>query len=219
MRRKSVIGAAGLVALLGAATALLTACGSGISEADYDAVKQKLGASEQEAAAAKQQVASLQEQLKPAAAREPKRLEAKLTIEMNEGSNEMFFTTPEGAKGGPFRLPSGKTVGFHFVNKGKDKHEFFFGRTLKTVDGKADGYEVNLFEKVTGDVFVYANGKMVEIGGAEFEEVEVEPGAEVWIRAKFPTELKGEWQIGCFVQEPDKKGHYEQGMKATLIID
>lgn len=217
MRRRG-IQITGFVALVGAATALLTACGSGISEADYNAVKQQLGTAQQETTAAKQQVASLQEQLKPAAAREPKRLQSKITIEMNEGASDMFFSA-EGAKGGPFRLPTGKTVGIHFVNKGKEKHEFFFGRTPKTVDGKVDGYEVNLFEKVTGDIFVYANGKMVEIGGAEFEEVEVEPGAEVWIRASFPADLKGEWQIGCFVQEPDKKGHYDQGMKAALILE
>ena len=218
MKRNTVHKVIGFIGLTSATAALFVGCASGVSKADYEAVQQQLSAKDQEVTAAKQQVASLQEQVKPALAREPKRLESKMTIEMNEGASDMYFTSA-GAKGGPFRLPSGKTVGIHFVNTGKEKHEFFFGRTVKTVDGKVDGYETNLFEKVTGDVFVYANGKMVEIGGAEFEEIEVEPGAEVWIRANFPAELKGEWQIGCFVQEPDKKGHYDQGMKAAFIIE
>ncbi len=98
-------------------------------------------------------------------------------------------------------------------------HEFMFGRALETVEGKTDGYEVNLFEKVSADLFVYASGKMVEVGGANFEEIEVEPGAEVWMRMTFPPEMKGEWEIGCFVQEPNAKGHYDQGMKAKLIIE
>lgn len=218
MQRNTILRVIGSVGLMSVNVALLVGCASGVSQADYDAVQQQLSAKDQEVVAAKQQVASLQEQVKPIVAREPKRLESKITIEMNEGPSDMYFSAA-GAKGGPFRLPAGKTVGIHFVNTGKEKHEFFFGRTVKTVDGKVDGYETNLFEKVTGDVFVYANGKMVEIGGAEFEEIEVEPGAEVWIRANFPADLKGEWQIGCFVQEPDKKGHYDQGMKAAFIIE
>jgi uncharacterized cupredoxin-like copper-binding protein len=217
------IKVAALLGLVGVVLALLSACGGAASQQDYDAVKQQLAAKEQEAAAAKQQVTALQKQIEPAAPREPKRLEAKITIDMGEtGKDQMWFATPQGAKGGPFRLPAGKTVGIHFVNKGEKKHEFLFGRTvLKTPQGQLDGYQVNLFEKVAADLFVYyyPSGKMVEIGGAKFEEIEVEPGAEVWIRVNFPAELKGEWEIGCFVEEPGEKGHYDQGMKAKLIVE
>lgn len=211
--------AAVLTVIFGSALALLSACSSGVPQADYDAAKQQLTVKEQEVAAAKQEVASLTAQLKPAAAREPKRLEAKITVEMDEATGAMYFATPGGAQGGPFTLPAGKTVGIHFVNNGEKLHEFMFGRAVQTVDGKVDGYETNLFEKVAADVFIYANGKMVEIGGAEFEEIEVEPGAEVWMRMNFPVDLKGEWELGCFVQEPNEKGHYAQGMKAKFIIE
>ncbi|MEK7873548.1 MAG: hypothetical protein AAB502_06805, partial [Chloroflexota bacterium] len=166
---------AGVLTVLGMSMALLTAC-SGVSQADYDAAKQQLGAKEQELTAAKQQVTSLQQQAKPAAPREPKRLEAKITIVMGETKpSAMWFATAEGQQGGPFRLPAGKTVGLHFVNKGEKLHEFIIGRQVQLQAGKADGYQTNLFEKVAADVFVYQAGKMVEIGGAAFEELELDP--------------------------------------------
>jgi uncharacterized cupredoxin-like copper-binding protein len=253
MKGRTGLKVAALLGLLGALV-LLSACGGGVSQSEFDAVNQQVAAKEQELAKAKQdlqaaqgggqqaatlqqqltakekelataqqQLTVLQQQLKPAAPREPKRLEQKITIDMGETTDGMFFATPEGQKGGPFTLPAGKTVGIRFVNNGKKLHEFLFGRTvLKTAEGKLDGYQVNLFENVAADLFVYypVSGKMamVEIGGAAFEEIEVEPGTEVWMRMNFPAELKGEWEIACFVQEPGEKGHYEQGMKAKLII-
>jgi len=222
MKQRPGVRVVGFVGLIGIGLALVTACSSAAPQApqgDNDAVNQQLKAKEQEVAAVKKELVSLQEKLKPAAPREPKRLEAKQTLDMGETPTAMFFTTPEGVKGGPFKLPAGKTVGMRFVNKGEKLHEFIIGRTPETVEGKFDGYKVNLFEKVSADLFVYASGKMVEIGGANFEEIEVEPGAEVWIRMTIPAELKGEWEIGCFVQEPNAKGHYDQGMHAKLIID
>jgi uncharacterized cupredoxin-like copper-binding protein len=53
----------------------------------------------------------------------------------------------------------------------------------------------------------------MEIGGATFEEIEVEPGGEVWLRAVFPTRLKGKWEVGCLLE-----GHREAGMHASLLI-
>jgi uncharacterized cupredoxin-like copper-binding protein len=45
--------------------------------------------------------------------------------------------------------------------------------------------------------------------------MEVESGVrDVWIRMNIPADLKGEWELGCFVE-----GHYEQGMHAKLIIE
>ncbi|MFN3974473.1 MAG: hypothetical protein ACK4K2_04235 [Dehalococcoidia bacterium] len=224
MKLGNLITAVAATTLLGSVLVLLTACSGGVSRAEFDALKQQLAAKEQEVATAKQQLASLQQTTVPTP-REPKRLEAKITIVMGEekGKEEMFFATPEGVKGGPFRLPAGKTVGIHFVNKGEVTHEFMIGRTLKLERGEAHGYEVSLLEKVAADLFAYypVSGKMrmVEVGGAEFEEVELEPGAEVWLRIKIPEELKGEWEVGCFIKEPDKKSHYEQGMKAKLIVE
>ena len=147
----------------------------------------------------------------PAAAREPGRLEAKVTVEMGD----FVFATGQGVKGGPFRVPSGKLVGIRMVNKDEVEHEILFGRDVESKDGLPVGYKVSLFEKVPADVFVYPSGKKVEVGTeGELEEIELEPGAEVWIRANFPAEMKGEWEIGCLLP-----GHYERGMKAKLIIE
>lgn len=146
-----------------------------------------------------------------AAPREPKKLEAKTTIAMNE----MFFADEHGMKGGPFRVPAGKTVGIHIVNKGQIEHEIMFGRKTTGHEGEDHGYGVSLFENVPADVFIYPSGKKVEVEteGA-LEEIELEPGADVWLRVKFPENLKGTWEIGCFVP-----GHYEAGMKALFIIE
>jgi uncharacterized cupredoxin-like copper-binding protein len=147
----------------------------------------------------------------PAASREPGRLEAKVTIEMGD----FVFATDQGVAGGPFRVPAGKTVGIRVVNKDEMEHEILFGREVESKDGLPVGYKVPLFEEVSADVFVYPSGKKVEVVTEdELGEIELEPGAEVWIRANFPAALKGEWEIGCILP-----GHYERGMKAKLIIE
>jgi uncharacterized cupredoxin-like copper-binding protein len=147
----------------------------------------------------------------PAIAREPSRLEARVTIEMGD----FVFATDQGVKGGPFRVPAGKTVGIHIVNRDEIEHEVLFGRDVAYKEGLPDGYTVPLFGKVPADVFVYPSGKKVEaVTDGGLGELELEPGAEVWLRVNFPAELKGEWEIGCFVA-----GHYERGMKAKFIIE
>lgn len=142
-------------------------------------------------------------------AREPKRLETKINIVMGE----MFFADEHGMKGGPFKVPAGKTVGIHIVNKGMMEHEIMFGRERH--EGEDHGYVASLFDDVPADVFVYPAGKKVEVETeGMIEEIELEPGADVWLRVKFPAETKGVWEIGCFIT-----GHYEAGMKAVFIVE
>lgn len=143
----------------------------------------------------------------PATPREPKGLEAKLTIVMGD----FYFGSSEEARGGPFKVPAGKKVGLHIVNAGAIEHEIMLGRK---VEG-SHGYHESLFERVAADIFVYPAGKKVEVETeAQFEELELEPGADAWVRVTFPVEARGEWEIGCFIP-----GHYEAGMKATLIVE
>ena len=146
-----------------------------------------------------------------AAPREPRRLETRLTIDMRE----MFFATAEGTRGGPLRVPAEKVVGLRISNKGTIDHEIAFGREVIYEEGRPSGYRHNLFGDIPVDVFVYPSGKKVEVeteGGVE--ELEMEPGAEVWLRMTFPAEAKGEWEIACFTP-----GHYEEGMRAKFIIE
>ena len=145
------------------------------------------------------------------APREPSRLEVRFPIDMGE----MFFATGEGARGGPFSVPSGKVVGFRVANKGALEHEIAFGREVVYQEGRASSYRDRLFESLPVDVFVYPAGKKVEVeteGGVE--AMEMEPGTELWLRTTFAPAAKGEWEIACFIP-----GHYEQGMRARLIIE
>lgn len=43
--------------------------------------------------------------------------------------------------------------------------------------------------------------------------MEVEPGGFASVTFALPADRRGEWEIGCFVP-----GHYEAGMKATLVV-
>jgi uncharacterized cupredoxin-like copper-binding protein len=136
----------------------------------------------------------------------PKNLEAIIEIDMNE----FFFADPSGAKNPTFTLPVGKTVGIHLHNDGKIVHELMIGRG-HSAEGE---YEELLTEGVPADVFFYYGDQKTEVGGALFEELEIEQGIrDTWIRITVPAEMAGEWEIGCFVE-----GHYEQGMKATLVF-
>jgi len=88
------------------------------------------------------------------------------------------------------------------------------GRTAKGADGGHE-YPELLTELVPSDLFFYYGKVKAEVEDSLFGELEVEPGVnDIWLRMVIPAELKGEWELGCFVE-----GHYEQGMKAKLIIE
>ncbi len=141
----------------------------------------------------------------------PKRVEEIIEIDLRE----FAFASPDGRMNPAFTVPVGKTVGIHLHNEGALKHEMLVGRQVaRNQDGAVDGYETSLFEAVVADAFFYYGEAKAELGGAHFEEVELEPGIkDVWLRVQFPAELAGEWEIGCFVP-----GHYDAGMHATLIV-
>lgn len=144
-----------------------------------------------------------------ATAREPKDLEARFTIVMGENSTRMYYGSAKGKPSASFTVPAGKTVGIKVLNRGKLEHELLFGRKY---DAASREYGQNLFGSLTADLFTFRPVKM-EIAGATFEELEVEPGGELWIRAVFPKKTKGKWEIGCMIE-----GHYEAGMVAAFVI-
>jgi uncharacterized cupredoxin-like copper-binding protein len=140
----------------------------------------------------------------------PKRLEAVVEIDMYE----FYFGNPQGEKNPVYRLPAGKTVGIHIHNEGAIVHEVMIGRTAKGADGGHE-YQELLTELVPSDLFFYYGNVKAEVEDSVFGELEIEPGVkDIWLRMIIPAELKGEWELGCFVE-----GHYEQGMKAKLIIE
>ncbi|MBI4361778.1 MAG: phosphate/phosphite/phosphonate ABC transporter substrate-binding protein [Euryarchaeota archaeon] len=148
----------------------------------------------------------------------PGRIQEVVTIHLGDD----YIAARDGTRGGPFRVVANRTVGFHIVNTGTKLHEVAFGRGAKyaeqTVEGKKktvpDGYNLSLFEDLPADVFIYKPEKIEVATGGRLEEMEVGPGGDLWVRAVFPPEAKGEWEIGCFVP-----GHYEEGMRARLIVE
>lgn len=142
-------------------------------------------------------------------AAKPKRLEAAIQINLSE----MQFGNPQGEKNPTFRLPVGKTVGIHVHNEGQVMHELAIGRKVKTTPEGRE-YEETLSELLPMDLFFYYGAGKVEVEEAKFGEMEVDPGIrDVWLRFTVPSELKGEWELGCFVE-----GHYEAGMKAKIVF-
>jgi len=138
---------------------------------------------------------------------QPKNITQVLEIDMGDH----YFGNAQGQKNPTFTLPAGKIVGLHLHNEGAVLHEIVIGRTLK----KDGDYEQNLTELVTSDVFFYYGTARAEIGGATYGEIEVDKDMrDVWIRLTVPANLKGEWEIGCFV--PD---HYEKGMHAKIVFE
>ena len=137
---------------------------------------------------------------------QPKRLEQVVEIDMGDN----YFGNTQGVKNPTFTLPVGKTVGIHLHNEGTVMHELLIGRNAK----KDGDYETALHQLVDFDVFFYYGDVKAELGGAKFEELEVEQGVrDVWLRFTVPAELKGEWELGCFAPE-----HYAKGMHAKLIF-
>lgn len=148
----------------------------------------------------------------------PEGLEAEVQIDMHD----VYFANPAGEKNPTFILPAGKTVGIHLHNEGGSVHELMMGREVEFMEMEMEGrkvtrphgYHENLLRLVEWDLFFYYNGVKAEVGEAEFGEIRVDQGIrDIWLRAKIPEELRGEWEIGCFVP-----GHYEAGMRAKLII-
>lgn len=143
-------------------------------------------------------------------ASKPKRLEAVIEIDMGEEGKQQYFSSPQGGRNPSFKLPAGKTVGIHIHNEGGVTHELAIGRKIDKGE-----YQEVLTELVPSDLFFYYGSVKAEVEGAEFGEIEVDAGVrDVWLRLNIPAELKGQWEIGCFVE-----GHYEAGMHATLLVE
>lgn len=115
------------------------------------------------------------------------------------------------------RLQAGQPARIEFINEGAIEHEVVIGRQLKLEAGKPAGYEEDFFE--WGALPVETSGEGFRVGSPEeIEEegwhVEIEPGGKVLVSFTVPADRTGEWEVGCLIP-----GHYEAGMKGTLIVE
>jgi len=133
----------------------------------------------------------------------------KMTVVLKE-----FSLTPS-----TLQLRVGETVELTLRNEGQVAHDWMAGTGLvNTPDEK--GYRKDLVAlltpKETGRQFtperVGVPSKADSIKRIS-TGVEIEPGGEVTLRFTVPASTKGDWEMACVLT-----GHYESGMKGTIVI-
>ncbi len=124
-------------------------------------------------------------------------------------------------------LKVGEQVVLTLKNEGTVEHEWSAGQGLVNTD-QQKGFHRDLFAllkpRVTGSEYQLervsttapANDMSAEGETAKYlsTELDVQPGGSAVLRFTVPASAKGTWQFGCFVT-----GHYESGMKGTLVIE
>lgn len=140
-----------------------------------------------------------------------------LTIEMSEYAFEPA----------DLEFQVGQEVTLNLVNKGQLAHEIMFGRDVMMMEGRPNGYQVDLFESAGVEPAVTMMGVEGEhMEGEEHEEegehghsgfmVLVPVGDDTYTMSFTVTEdMVGEWEIGCFELEGV---HYTSGMVGTLTV-
>ncbi len=124
-------------------------------------------------------------------------------------------------------LKVGETVVLTLKNEGTVEHEWLAGQNVVDT-AQEKGYRRDLLTllkpRVTGKEYelervsapapandMSAEGETVKMLSTELD---VQPGGSAVLRFTVPASAKGTWQFGCFVT-----GHYESGMRGTLVIE
>ena len=116
-------------------------------------------------------------------------------------------------------LKAGEEVELTIRNEGQVTHDWMAGRGLvNTPEEKGFRTDLVALLKPTETGRQYAMERVGLVSKADsIKRIsggdEVEPGGGVTLRFTVPASAKGEWQMGCLMT-----GHYESGMKATLVI-
>jgi uncharacterized cupredoxin-like copper-binding protein len=117
------------------------------------------------------------------------------------------------------QLKVGEEVELTVRNAGQVTHDWMAGSDLvNTMEEKGFRKDLIALLKPTETGRQYAMERVGMASKADSikrisEGMEIEPGGEVRLRFKVPASAKGEWQMGCLMT-----GHYESGMKGTLVI-
>ena len=108
-------------------------------------------------------------------------------------------------------LQAGVPAEITLTNRGTLKHEFWVYVTPKAKVSDWEEYmKAHTYFKEIGEVEAEFEG-IGAVAGARMFEVEVQPGKEAEL--KFTPSRKGTFEMACHVE-----GHYEAGMKGTLIV-
>ena len=105
-------------------------------------------------------------------------------------------------------LKAGEHVTIRFLNRSSGEHEFMAGRTAQSGAG---GFHEDALAGVKVDT-TGSTAAVHEMGHGGFG---LQVAAGKTAEASFDVPLKaGRYEFGCFVP-----GHYEAGMKGTLVIN
>lgn len=105
------------------------------------------------------------------------------------------------------RLKAGERVTLRFVNRSPLEHEFMAGRGPEPMGGYAEDF----FKGVDVDT---RSGKAERSGHGGAFELEVAPHMGTGEISFVVPGTKGSYEFGCFVP-----GHYQAGMKGTLVVE
>jgi uncharacterized cupredoxin-like copper-binding protein len=131
-------------------------------------------------------------------------------IKLEVSLKNFAFTLEGQGPNEPIMLESGKTYAFEFKNEDNLDHEILWGSKFMINDqGQREDYETNLFEEV--EVIVEGDGWEAHSPG--LIELELKAGKALEVIVTIPEEVKGQWEMGCFVP-----GHHEAGMHTPIVI-
>lgn len=105
------------------------------------------------------------------------------------------------------KLKAGQRVTLRFVNRSPLEHEFMAGRMPDAMGGYAEDF----FKGVDVDT---RSGTAERSGMGGAFELKVAPHMGTGEISFVVPGTKGSYEIGCFVP-----GHYEAGMKGTLVVE
>ncbi len=129
------------------------------------------------------------------------------------------------------RIPAGRPVKLVFTNTGELEHEFMAGRTVGDGDFEVDlfaGLDVEIRTEEAADAGHghdeatedhddaaehHDNADGHHVDGGHGTMVLLEEGGRASMTFTLPVELRGEWEMACFIT-----GHYRRGMHGTVSV-
>lgn len=116
----------------------------------------------------------------------------------------------------------GQPVIINVINQGALEHELMFGREVKMMDNKPEGYQHDMFAEAGVEPKVTDQGMDAHMdmgahddGHSGFMLTLPKTGDQSTITFTPTQEMVGEWEIGCFMQDGV---HYTAGMIGKLIV-
>ncbi|MBI2322268.1 MAG: cupredoxin domain-containing protein [Chloroflexi bacterium] len=110
------------------------------------------------------------------------------------------------------RVKAGQQVRLEFVNEGKIPHEFVAGRKAELREGTVERYKTDLFAGLPV-AHTVDKGKVEKAAGGPMA-LEIKSGGRATLAFTLPADRAGTWEVGCFLP-----GHYDAGMKGSLVIE